>query len=136
MIRHCRKSTGTNSINDGSVLFKCSCNAVFASYHLDPYLFSHSHILQHNLKTSPNLVAEASGRTRDADGICDRRGQKKRAVAGPFRAGLRGENGAKHLNLDNSPAKQLAPAPLADSPRLDICSHFCRSPLHKVDVSS
>lgn len=41
--------------------------------------------------------------------------KQKRAVVSPFGAGLRGENGAKHLNPDNSPAKQLAPAPLADA---------------------
>lgn len=63
-------------------------------------------------------------------------GKQKRAIMGPFRAGLRGGNGAKHLNLDNSPAKQLAPAPLANSARLDICSRFCQCPLHKVDASS
>lgn len=45
--------------------------------------------------------------------------KQKRAVVG-----LRREFGSKHLNLDNLPAKQLPPAPLADSSRLDICSHF------------
>lgn len=67
-------------------------------------------------------------------GICDRREGKKRAVVGLFRAGLRGENGAKHLNLDNSQAKQLAPAPLADSTRLDICSHLRHCPRRKACV--
>ena len=73
-----------------------------------------------------------------ANGICDRREEKEksRRLGGLFRVRLRGENGAKHLNLDNSPAKQLALAPLADQARLDICSHFCHCPLHKVDVSS
>lgn len=63
-------------------------------------------------------------------------GKQKRAVMGPFRAGLSGGNGAKHLNLDNSPAEQLAPAPLANSARLDICSHVRQRPLLKVDASS
>lgn len=51
--------------------------------------------------------------------------KKKRAVKGLFRAELRGENRTKHLNLDYSRAKQLAPGLLADSTRLDICSHLC-----------
>lgn len=50
-------------------------------------------------------------RIRDADKICDRRaGKQKRAAASPFGAGLRGQNRAKHLNPDNSTAKQLAPS--------------------------
>lgn len=62
--------------------------------------------------------------------------ERKRAIVGPFIAGLRGGNEAKHLNLDNSPAKQLAPALLADLASLDICSHSCHCPLHKAEASS
>lgn len=62
--------------------------------------------------------------------------ESKRAIVGAFSEGLRGGNGAKHLNLDNSPTKQLASALLADLASLDICFHSCHSPLHKADASS